>query len=149
MKDLVHLKKRSYSLLKKLHDIERVSKARKLFSKMSDEKSYVSICVTKTYECLSSSFSGVHDEIAKGKIRNFERAFTLLIANIDESSQNNHVINKRLVSKLLSLHTDLFSYLRDNKIDLEFDRIQWNEIGTLATIVWNKQRFLRNFTLQY
>lgn len=136
-----HLKKYSYNILKKYHEITDRKKFERIFA-VKDVDDYCVVTVVKNIEkIMQSSLSDVQDSDCKIMAEDYLAKLHHLANRIDECGKNQSTLHEGFVSSVLKAHTNLFNRMIEVKekfIFTEDSKELWDKSCDLAKKVWTK-----------
>jgi hypothetical protein len=136
------LKKNSYLILKKLHDLGMGKKIGRIYDEKSLKDEYLIVICFKNYEKFLTQC--IHDDQYPQPpiISNYVERLHSLINTIQESAQKRKKIDKKKVSEFLKYHTKTFRYLAPTRSFFEFDeeiRENWHMFILLTIGIWGNE----------
>jgi hypothetical protein len=137
--DPQELKRTTYNILKKLHDLERGRKVSRIYNVQCHNEPCILVCLRNLRDSLSTALQADGSTLNSAPAKRF---FTLLDQTIELISRNartNSKIDRGYIPELLSSHSYLFNYIvsRQVKVDLNFDN--WSSFVIPAVRVWKNQ----------
>ncbi|WDV47195.1 hypothetical protein PV797_05690 [Clostridiaceae bacterium M8S5] len=143
-KDIIstgHLKKNSYNILKKYHELADKKKMGRIFAVKNGENYCFVTLIQNLGDIMKDSLSDIKDSDCKAMTQVYLAKLDHLIARVKESADNNSAINEGFVTSVLKAHTNLFNRMVEVKEKFKFSensKVLWNDSYIMANSIWNK-----------
>ncbi len=138
------LKRVTYSILDKMHDLEKGRKFCGLWLRKSDDNEYlVSTCVNHLRVLLNNSLNGLNNEVSYNLRRDFFVLFDKFSDQVRQSLSNKKVVNKGALPELLVAHTRLFKCLLEEKIKVTLQLVDLKNVILTAVMLWGNKIKIR------
>ena len=140
------LRKMSYRILRKMHDLEKPRKRQYIYSRKTSNSGdyYVLLTLKHMFDLMESALNQVeqHDEYLASAIflylNRLERLQNVVATNLN----TNRPLEKRLVSKVLSAHTKVFRRMSEAGMMLMITESmgeQWGKVVLAAVATWGNR----------
>ncbi|WP_066504651.1 hypothetical protein [Abyssisolibacter fermentans] len=136
-----HLKKNSYNILKKYHDLADRKKFERIYAiKDGEEYCFVTL-VQNLREIMKNSLSNIEDGDCKLMAEDYLNKLGHLTKRVEECANNNSTIHESFVTSVLKAHTNLFNRMVEVKEKFNFNdacKELWDNCYNTAYSIWNK-----------
>jgi hypothetical protein len=133
------VKKMSYKILRRLHDLEKGRRFARVYSTMCKVDACVLVCLLQLRDILENSITPVASREEDIPVKRYLDSLNRLIEEVRCSAANNTRLRNRALVKLLTAHTALFNALLRNEIKIAVSREAWIDFVLPAIMIWGNK----------
>jgi hypothetical protein len=137
VKDRQKLRRKTYKLLDKMHDLERPRKFSKIYSKKMGDNPCVLLCFKELITLFAQSLHLEQDSHIKTAIEKGAYNLSKLQNLVENSISNGKPIKRGIIARCLRQHTEIFNLLNKYAIKTpEPDNFIWSKVCLCAVTIW-------------
>jgi hypothetical protein len=133
------LKKMSYRILRRMHDLEKGRRVAQVYSKLCRADACVLACLIHLSDLLQKSITPVGSSEASAVTTRYLLLLNQLIEEVRRGAATNTRLNSRTLGYLLNTHTTLFNVLLRKKVKIPVNPQSWGNVVLPAIAVWGNR----------
>jgi hypothetical protein len=133
------LKRTTYGILSKMHDLERGRKAAKIYAKMCSNSPCLVICLSSLRQSLASGLPVKLGTRGHSEMMRYLDLHDKLIIRVGVGLATGKAIESGYVSNLLSAHTTLFRAIGNHKATVTLPSQVWSDAVLPAVAIWKNR----------
>jgi len=130
------LKRMSYRILRKMHELERGRKVSRVYSKKCKAEACVSACLIHLRELLDISFTAIELGDDAAIIERYLSILKVVIREVRQGAETSTKLHRGTLAKLLTAHTAAFNLILRKGINLPIGPDVWSNVVLPAIAVW-------------